>query len=79
MITVGAAEAMAQLTALLDRVAAGEEVLITRDGQPVARMTSATDPSRAEVDAAIRRLKELRSATRLEGSDWKSLRDEGRR
>ncbi|MFZ9752321.1 MAG: type II toxin-antitoxin system Phd/YefM family antitoxin [Cyanobium sp.] len=35
---VGLAEAKAQLSALLDAVEAGEEVVITRRGQPVARV-----------------------------------------
>jgi prevent-host-death family protein len=38
MRTVGLAEAKAQLSALLDAVEAGEEVVITRRGQPVARV-----------------------------------------
>lgn len=36
--TVGLAEAKAHLSALLDAVEAGEEVVITRRGQPVARV-----------------------------------------
>jgi prevent-host-death family protein len=32
------AQAKAQLSALLDAIEAGEEVVITRRGQPVARM-----------------------------------------
>ena len=38
MRMVGLAEAKAQLSALLDAVEAGEEVVITRRGQPVARV-----------------------------------------
>lgn len=38
MRTVGLAEAKAQLSALLDAVEAGEEVVITRRGHPVARV-----------------------------------------
>ena len=34
MITVGAFEAKTHLSALLDRVAAGEEVVITKHGSP---------------------------------------------
>lgn len=35
MLTVGAFEAKTHLSALLDRVAAGEEVVITRRGRPL--------------------------------------------
>ena len=38
MRRVGLAEAKAQLSALLDAVEAGDEVVITRRGQPVARL-----------------------------------------
>jgi prevent-host-death family protein len=38
MRSVGLAEAKAQLSALLDAVESGDEVVITRRGQPVARL-----------------------------------------
>lgn len=38
MRSVGLAEAKAQLSALLDAVELGDEVVITRRGQPVARL-----------------------------------------
>jgi prevent-host-death family protein len=78
MITVGAFEAKTHLSALLDKVASGEEVLITRHGRPVARLVGAAMSSAAEVDAAIARLKELRTGSTLGDLDWKALRDAGR-
>ncbi len=39
MTTVSVADAQARLPALLDRVAAGHEVVITRDNTTVARLT----------------------------------------
>jgi prevent-host-death family protein len=41
MITVGVFEAKTHLSSLLDRVAEGEEVVITKHGKPVARLVSA--------------------------------------
>lgn len=38
MVEVGVREAKATLSQLLKRVAAGEEVTITRSGEPVARL-----------------------------------------
>ena len=38
MITVGAFEAKTHLSSLLDRVAEGEEVVITKHGKPVAHV-----------------------------------------
>jgi len=49
MRTVGLAEAKAQLSALLDAVEAGDEVVITRRGQPVARLVRDGQGTRSEV------------------------------
>ncbi|HEU0155869.1 MAG TPA: type II toxin-antitoxin system prevent-host-death family antitoxin [Stellaceae bacterium] len=78
MISVGAFEAKTHLSALLDRVAAGEEVLITKHGKPVARLAPVHQIDRARANHAFERLKELRKGTTLDGLSWKELRDEGR-
>lgn len=79
MITVGAFEAKTHLSALLERVGGGEEVLITRHGKPIARLVPAATADRARIDKAIARLKTARSGITLGGVDWKELRDAGRR
>jgi len=81
MIEIGAFEAKNTFSALLDRVERGEEVLITRDGKPVARLIPnrlAPDPEQArEASERIReRAKEVRA-----GFDWEEIkadRDFGR-
>lgn len=78
MITVGAFEAKTRLSALLDQVAAGEEVVITKHGKPVARLVAAQQVDRARAMAAFEKLKALRKGTTLGGLSWKELRDEGR-
>jgi prevent-host-death family protein len=78
MITVGAFEAKTHLSALLDKVEAGESIVITRHGQAVARLVRADVAERNDVDAIIDRLKALRVGTTLK-ADWKDLRDEGRK
>lgn len=79
MITVGTFEAKTHLSALLERVAGGEEVLITRHGKAIARLVPAATAERARVDETIARLKAARVGITLGGLDWKVLRDEGRR
>jgi prevent-host-death family protein len=79
MITVGAFEAKTHLSMLLDRVAAGEEVVITKHGKPVARLVGAQSVDNARIHAAFEQLKALRKGTTLGGLSWKELRDEGRR
>ncbi len=78
MITVGAFEAKTHLSALLDQVAAGEEVVITKHGKPVARLVAAHHADRARAIAAFEKLKSLRKGTTLGDLSWKELRDEGR-
>ena len=78
MIAVGAFEAKTHLSALLDRVAAGEEVLITKHGKPVARLVPVHHVDRVRANRAFEKLKELRKGTTLGGLSWKELRDEGR-
>lgn len=79
MITVGAFEAKTNLSALLDRVASGEDVLITKHGKPVARLTKAPKDDQPDVDAVIAKLRALRQDVTLGGLDWRELRDEGRK
>jgi prevent-host-death family protein len=47
MVTVNVAQAKAHLSELLDRVEAGEDVIITRRGRAVARLHSTSCPKHA--------------------------------
>lgn len=78
MTSVGILEAKTQLSALVDRVAAGEDVTITRHGKPVARLVALSADDRQQARAAFARMRELRKGTTLDGLDWKDLRDAGR-
>lgn len=86
MITVSALEAKTRLGKLLDRVARGEEIVITRHEKPVARMIPEGDRNHAGVRAAVAELEKLqkRIATRTKGEatltakDVRSAIDEGR-
>ncbi len=76
MVTVNLAKAKAHLSKLLDRVEAGDEVLITRHGRPVARLSSAAGPKRR-----IRSLAEFRAKMpkwrRPSAALLRELRDQG--
>lgn len=60
MITVGAFEAKTHLSTLLERVAQGEEIVITRHGKPLARLIPVAVADRSRIDHAISKLKALR-------------------
>jgi prevent-host-death family protein len=78
MITVGAFEAKPHFSTLLDWVAKGEGVVITKHGKPVARLVSATRIDRDRVNEAFEKLQLLRKRTTLGGLSWQELRDVGR-
>lgn len=65
MDTVGAFEAKTHLPRLLDRVARGESVTITRHGRPVARLVPVEDSDRDRAKRAIERI--LARRRRLHG------------
>ncbi len=79
MKEVGAFEAKTHLSELLELASRGEEILITRRGKPVARLVPASRTRTDAARAAFDKLKTLRAQSRLDGLDWKALRDEGRR
>lgn len=78
MVTVGAFEAKTHLSSLLNKVAQGEEVLITRRGVPIARLVPAEEADRQDVADAIQELRSIREGVTLGDVEWKDLRDEGR-
>lgn len=57
MRTVGLAQAKAELSALLDAVEAGDEVVITRRGTPVARLVREQTSQPASAEAWCERLR----------------------
>lgn len=77
--TVSIADAKAHLSELAERAAAGETVVITRRGKPIARMSSATRP-RKPVD--LQRLRGITTAMPRQPEDAATLvrrmRDEER-
>lgn len=79
---IGAFDAKNRLGHLLDLVAQGEEVTITRHGRPVARLVPAdAAPSRDAARAAVRRMRERAASLKagaFDWAEWKGYRDEGR-
>jgi len=52
--SVNVYEAKTHLSQLLDRAAAGEEIIIARSGRPVARLVALADPPRQRVPGGWR-------------------------
>jgi prevent-host-death family protein len=80
MLEVGAYEAKNTLSALLDRVEKGEEILITRRGKPVAKIVAPkVQPGSLEALAAAARLMKRSKGTLLGGLTLKEMILEGRK
>lgn len=79
METVGAYEAKTHLTQLLERVAKGEKITITKHGVPVATLQPADPSKRIPVRDVIDQLKRFRSGHRLKGLFIRDLIEEERR
>jgi len=76
---IGAYDAKARLSELLERVAKGEEVVITRHGTPVARLVPIKKSATAEARrAAIERWRQTSRELSLAGLKLRDLTDEGR-
>jgi prevent-host-death family protein len=78
MKTVGAYEAKTHLPRLLEEVAAGETITITKHGVPVA-VLSPIRPDRDRSRAAADKLRAIRDRHPLDGISIRELIEEGRR
>lgn len=79
MESVGSYEAKSHLPKLLDRVAKGEKITITRHGVPVATLQPTNSSIQRPVREVIEQLKEFRGGHRLEGLSIREMIEEGRR
>jgi prevent-host-death family protein len=77
-VTVGAYEAKTKLSELLDRVARGESITITKHGVPVATLRPAEGQARSASDL-VSELRRLRQGVQLDGLPIRDMIDEARR
>lgn len=81
MATVGSYEAKTHLPALLERVAGGETIIITKHGKPVARLVPVRQETMS-VEQAVEQMKRFRDEvgpTLGEDLSIRALIEEGRR
>ena len=76
---VGTFEAKNRLSELLALAEAGQEVTITRNGKPIARLVSAQGPNLEEARRAAEGLRAIRARSRPGPESLKDLVNEGRR
>jgi prevent-host-death family protein len=78
MTTVGVYEAKTQLPKLLDQVAQGERVTITRHGKPIAVLVPVAAPARQVTDV-IASLRAFRTGRRRGRASLRAMIAHGRR
>ena len=77
--SVGAYEAKTHLPQLLERVAKGERITITKHGVPVAVLVPAGADARPDVREAVEAMKAFRKGRSLKGLSIREMIEEGRR
>lgn len=61
METVGAFEAKTHLSSLLERVSCGESIVITRHGNPIAKLVPFVENEAGDLRKTIKEIHQLRS------------------
>ncbi|MBI4322394.1 MAG: type II toxin-antitoxin system prevent-host-death family antitoxin [Chloroflexi bacterium] len=79
MKRIGAYEAKTHLPRLLDQVASGETITITKHGVPVAVLAPPSPARRPDAAGVIGALREFRRGITLGGASLREMIDEGRR
>jgi prevent-host-death family protein len=77
--SVGSYEAKTHLPRLLERVARGERITITKHGVPVAMLVPPATEDRPDVRAAVEAMKAFRKGRSLGGLSIRAMVEEGRR
>ncbi|HEY64975.1 MAG TPA: type II toxin-antitoxin system prevent-host-death family antitoxin [Caldilineae bacterium] len=78
MTTVGAYEAKTHLSQLLERVARGERIVITKHGVPIAALEPVAPARQVEARKVVEALRTFRRGRRLGGLRVRDLIEEGR-
>lgn len=75
---IGTYEAKTHFSELIEKVAKGERIVITKHGHPVALLSPVNEKIKTSADA-VEAIKRLRKGIKLKGVSIKELIEEGRR
>jgi prevent-host-death family protein len=79
MERIGIYDARSKLSELIERVQSGEEVVLTRHGEPVARLVPEKRRLKRSRAAAVTRIRALARKLDIRDLDIRKLIEEGRR
>ncbi|MHB8382148.1 MAG: type II toxin-antitoxin system Phd/YefM family antitoxin [Candidatus Binataceae bacterium] len=77
-LQVGLFDAKTHLSALIERVEKGEEIVITKRGVAVARLVPPAQRRRREPLEAVKKIRSLRHGLNLKGAAIRQLIESGR-
>lgn len=78
MVTLGAYEVKTHLSSILDRVAAGERIAITKHGVPVAILQPVDNARQTPARDVIAEMKQFRKGRLLDGLTIRDMIEDGR-
>jgi prevent-host-death family protein len=79
MERIGIYDARAKLSELIERVQSGEEIILTRHGEPVARLVPERRRRKGSGAATVARILRLASKLDIRDVDVRKLIEDGRR
>jgi len=79
MFTIGSFDAKTHFGALLERVANGETIKITKRGVPVAKLVPTEGGQTPDLRKLAQEIRQFRQGVRLDGLHIRDLINEGRR
>ena len=79
MQEIGSYEAKTHLPSLINRVAKGERIVITKHGHPVAMLVPFSAEQKPAAQAVIDEIRQFRKKLKLDGLSIKAMIEEGRR
>jgi prevent-host-death family protein len=79
MERIGIYDARSKLSELIERVQSGEEVVLTRHGEPVARLVPEKRRQKRSRAATVARIRALAKKLDIRDVDIRKLIEEGRR
>jgi prevent-host-death family protein len=79
MERIGIYDARAKLSELIERVQSGEEIILTRHGEPVARLVPERRRRKGSGAATVARIRRLASKLDIRDVDVRKLIEDGRR
>jgi len=79
MTKINLSEAKAHFSSIIDKVASGDEIIITRHGHPLAKIIPIQSSPAKDIKTVFENIASIRRSTKTDGSTINELKNIGRR